>query len=166
MVSNLPEQVISALGGTVATARLCRVTKGAVSQWRRNGIPPARELYLRAIRPDVFRSKLNPQSNTNHVTLADAMKMQHLTGRRDIVMAMADYLGGAFIQLSEIQDNDLSHAIRKAVAQFGSYMQEVDSALDDRRITRNEAKCLADSMLELVARASHLQAMLQAMADK
>lgn len=35
-------------------ARLCSVTKGAVSQWRRDGIPEARLMYLRLLRPDVF----------------------------------------------------------------------------------------------------------------
>ena len=47
-------KIIDELGGTVATARLCNVTKGAVSQWRINGIPPAREMYLRLLRPEVF----------------------------------------------------------------------------------------------------------------
>lgn len=116
--------------------------------------------------PAVFRSKLNPNSTTNHVTLADAMKLQNLTGRTDIVEAMADELGGVFMPLPTISDEDLSHAIRKAVAEFGNYMQMVDAALDDDRVTKNEAKWLASGMLEMIARATHLQAMLQAMADK
>jgi len=40
------------------------------------------------------------------------------------------------------------------------------NALDDERVTKNEAKGLASGMLEMIARATHLQAMLQAMADK
>ena len=47
-------QIIDALGGTVEVARLCEVTKGAVSQWRENGIPAARLMYLRLLRPDLF----------------------------------------------------------------------------------------------------------------
>jgi len=50
-------EVIDALGGTVAVAGLCNVTKGAVSQWRENGIPDARLMYLRLLRPDVFAVK-------------------------------------------------------------------------------------------------------------
>lgn len=30
------------------------VTTGAVSQWRKTGIPKARLMFLKAIRPDVF----------------------------------------------------------------------------------------------------------------
>jgi len=52
-----PNQVIDALGGTVAVAALCNVTKGAVSQWRENGIPEARMMYLKLLRPDVFSSE-------------------------------------------------------------------------------------------------------------
>ncbi len=46
--------VIDALGGTGATAALCDVTSQAVSQWRRNGIPHARRMYLRVLRPEAF----------------------------------------------------------------------------------------------------------------
>lgn len=47
-------KIIDDLGGTVAVARLCCVTKGAVSQWRINGIPQARAMYLRVVHPEVF----------------------------------------------------------------------------------------------------------------
>lgn len=53
-----PNQIIDALGGTSEVARLCEVTPGAVSQWRDpdKRIPPAQLRFLRAVRPDVFRS--------------------------------------------------------------------------------------------------------------
>lgn len=47
-------QIIDALGGTAETARLCEVEMSAVSQWKTNGIPPARMMFLRLARPDVF----------------------------------------------------------------------------------------------------------------
>ena len=47
-------EIIDLLGGTVEVSRLCNVTKGAVSQWRENGIPEARLMYLKLARPDVF----------------------------------------------------------------------------------------------------------------
>lgn len=47
--------IIERLGGTVATAELCEVTPGAVSQWKKEGgIPKGQLKFLRAIRPDVF----------------------------------------------------------------------------------------------------------------
>jgi hypothetical protein len=47
-------QIIDSLGGNGAVAKLCEVTPQAVWQWRRDGIPRARLLYLRAIRPEAF----------------------------------------------------------------------------------------------------------------
>jgi hypothetical protein len=49
--------VIDRLGGAVATGRLCEVTPQAVSQWRRDGIPKARRMYLQMLRPDAFEAQ-------------------------------------------------------------------------------------------------------------
>lgn len=50
-------EIIEALGGSSAVAELCEVTVGAVSQWKTDGIPKARLMYLKVIRPDVFQEK-------------------------------------------------------------------------------------------------------------
>lgn len=47
-------RVIDLLGGTVKTAELCEVTKGAVSQWFNNGIPRTQLKFLKSERPDLF----------------------------------------------------------------------------------------------------------------
>jgi hypothetical protein len=49
--------VIDRLGGNVAVAGLCRVTSQAVSKWRRDGIPPARLMFLRLARPEAFAAE-------------------------------------------------------------------------------------------------------------
>lgn len=43
-------QVIDALGGTASVARLCCVATPSVSRWKKNGIPRARMMFLRAVR--------------------------------------------------------------------------------------------------------------------
>ena len=53
--------IIDALGGTVTVATLCEVTPPSVSEWRKNGIPRARRLFLRTIRPDLFPMPAQPQ---------------------------------------------------------------------------------------------------------
>ena len=50
-------RIIDAIGGTGEVAKLCEVLPSAVSQWRYDGIPRARMMYLRLVRPDVFTSK-------------------------------------------------------------------------------------------------------------
>nr|DAD99808.1 MAG TPA: antitoxin [Siphoviridae sp. ct16C7] len=40
-------EVVEALGGTSALARLCGITASSVSEWKQEGIPRAWALYLR-----------------------------------------------------------------------------------------------------------------------
>lgn len=49
-----PDQIIDALGGTSKTAELCEIEPPSVSEWRKNGIPHARLMFLKLARPDVF----------------------------------------------------------------------------------------------------------------
>ena len=49
-------QLIDALGGTAKVAALCKVSMAAVSQWRDDGIPSARRMFLELARPDIFPS--------------------------------------------------------------------------------------------------------------
>ena len=52
-------KIIDALGGTVAVADICGVKPPSVSEWRKVGIPPARLMYLRLLRPEVFDAREN-----------------------------------------------------------------------------------------------------------
>lgn len=55
-----PSTIIDRLGGTSATARLCEVQPPSVTEWRTNGIPKARLMFLQAIRPEVFQPDWTP----------------------------------------------------------------------------------------------------------
>ncbi len=57
-----PGEIIDALGGTNAVAELCEVSPSAVSQWRQDGIPKARLMFLHAVRPDIFGPAPGAQS--------------------------------------------------------------------------------------------------------
>jgi hypothetical protein len=54
-------QLIDALGGTAKVAALCKVSMAAVSQWRDDGIPAARRMFLELARPDVFPPAEKPK---------------------------------------------------------------------------------------------------------
>lgn len=47
-------ELIAALGGPAKAAVFWEVTPQAVSQWKEKGIPRARRMYLRVMRPDLF----------------------------------------------------------------------------------------------------------------
>lgn len=46
--------LIDAMGGTVAVAKMCEVKPPSVSEWRYMGIPRARLMYLKLVCPDAF----------------------------------------------------------------------------------------------------------------
>jgi hypothetical protein len=57
-------KIIDDLGGTNAVAELCQVTPQAVSQWRDDGIPPARLMFLKLARPDIC-GKISAESKVS-----------------------------------------------------------------------------------------------------
>lgn len=60
-----PNQIIDALGGTFRVAKLCDVRPPSVSDWRRYGIPRARMMFLRVVRPEVFEALEGEGSKKN-----------------------------------------------------------------------------------------------------
>lgn len=54
METQTPGQIIDRFGGTGEVARIFGIKAPSVSEWRTSGIPPARLMYLRLLRPDVF----------------------------------------------------------------------------------------------------------------
>ena len=50
--------LIDEIGGTVRTAEICEVSSQAVSQWRKEGIPAARRMFLELKFPAVFGKKV------------------------------------------------------------------------------------------------------------
>ncbi len=63
-------EIIDALGGTAKVARLCEIEMAAVTQWRHNGIPKSRLMFLRLARPEVFKK---PRA-TRHIPNATDME--------------------------------------------------------------------------------------------
>jgi len=49
-----PREIIDAFGGTSAVARLFNIRPPSVSGWKTNGIPDARMMCFRLLRPELF----------------------------------------------------------------------------------------------------------------
>lgn len=45
--------VIDELGGVTRVAGICKVRPASVGYWKKSGIPPAREMYLRTVYPSL-----------------------------------------------------------------------------------------------------------------
>ncbi|MRT30793.1 hypothetical protein [Herbaspirillum sp. CAH-3] len=53
-MNQVANTVIDRLGGTNAVARICECKPPSVAEWRTNGIPKAREQFLRLKHPEAF----------------------------------------------------------------------------------------------------------------
>lgn len=112
------------------------------------------------IRQAVFNSKLNPNTTTHHLTLLESVRMQQLAGRCDILYAMAEALDHVVLPKPQVADEDVGHALARTCAEFGDYLREVDASMKDARVSANERKRLERELVEMIAAATRLQAVL------
>jgi hypothetical protein len=108
----------------------------------------------------ILRGKVNPNDAGHHLTLAEALLMQSLSGDHRIIRAMADELGYVLIPAPAISDEDISHALTRTCAEFGGYMRVIDEAMQDGQITTNERRDLERELGNMIGAATHLQALL------
>ena len=116
------------------------------------------------INPTVFNSKLNPNNTTHHLTLVEAQRMQQLTGRTDILEAMASELGYVVMHRPGTLDGcDIPAITRRSIIEFGEWMHVVDAALLDSRVTPNEVRAIERELCQLIAQAQKLTACLSSL---
>ncbi len=60
-MDQLANTVIDRLGGTSAVAKICDIKPPSVHEWRENGIPKARQQFLRLAYPHAFEGLDTPQ---------------------------------------------------------------------------------------------------------
>jgi len=108
----------------------------------------------------VLNSKINPNTLTHHLTIAEMVRMEQLTGRSDMLIAHATALGYVAIPVPSIDDEDIGSALTRTCAEFGDYLRTVDGAMRDRKVTRNEVVKLEKELVEMISAATRLQALL------
>jgi hypothetical protein len=108
----------------------------------------------------ILRGKVNPNDAGHHLTLAEATRMQALSGDYRIVMAMADELGCTVLRLPAVDDHDLLAATLAVVRSFGAMMGDVESSLADGRVSINELRGIERTMLECLGHVSALHRQL------
>lgn len=114
--------------------------------------------------PTVLNSKLNPNNSTHHLTLEEADLMQHLSGRTDILEAMAAGLGYVVTNKpGTVEGCDIPAATRRSMVEFGDWMREIDTALSDGRVTLNEVRAIERELVQMIGRAQELTACLSSM---
>ena len=110
----------------------------------------------------VLRGKVNTNDTGHHLTLSEAMRIQHLTGDHRILFAEASELGYIVIPAptTELGDEDVTKAVTLFCGTFGDYLRGVSNSMADGKITDNERKALERELGDLMSAGSHLQAIL------
>ena len=102
----------------------------------------------------VLSSKVNPNTKTHHLTLAEAMKIQSLTGDHRILRAMCEeleYLPPIPRVEAAVSDAALLETFTKMMAELGDFSREFHSSVADGRITQREIDRMQREMDELFA---------------
>ncbi|MFC0677499.1 phage regulatory CII family protein [Lysobacter korlensis] len=93
------------------------------------------------IGPAVLRSKVNPNTTTHHLTLAEASEVMGVTGDHRILHALAAEHGYTLQAIEAPQDGaSILQAVLQANAAEGAFDRELQTALSDNTITANEAR--------------------------
>lgn len=108
----------------------------------------------------VLNSKVNPNTATHHLSLAEADQIIGLTGDHRILQALAAQHGYALQPINASSESDVVTLLLKSMALKGDFAEELQKALADNVITANEVKAIEAAgasvqavILSIVARA-------------
>ena len=92
--------------------------------------------------PVVLNSKVNPNTDTHHITLVEAIKIMAITNDYRILQSMNAHLGKVAIdlpQIPECRDTALTDLVLSFGMQGGDVYTLFKTMMADGRITRGEA---------------------------
>ena len=120
------------------------------------------------MKPGTLSNKVNPQVETHHLTVDEAVAIQAAAGDCRIHEAEGYVLGRASVPLGDFagtSDVELLELYADLHAQMGDVAREIRDALADRRITRREFNRIDREILGATQALFALRARLQGLAD-
>lgn len=119
------------------------------------------------ISPAVLRNKVNPNNETHHLTLAEAVRMVDLTDDDRILKAWARARGFMLVKPPAGQTCDmavLEQIVGLGIAN-GQFMATINDALADNRITKTEIDKIRDAEHVVQTAAATVTGSLEGMSD-
>lgn len=118
----------------------------------------------------VLNSKVNPNTRTHHLTLAEAVKLVALTNDKRLAHAIAMECGGLFLDGAEddgiVADMAVLESVTAVFSRAGALGSEVHASLADQRLTSREMKKIEAEAYQLRQKAVKLVRRLQAIAEQ
>lgn len=114
--------------------------------------------------PAVLNSKVNPNTETHHLTLLEASKLMGITGDHRILQSLCTEVGKVAIDLPDIpecqRDLTLMESMLNISVSKGNCAKVFREMMKDGRITRGEAKDMSKIVHELVSHLMTLEAQI------
>lgn len=109
----------------------------------------------------VLNSKVNPNTDTHHLRLDEALTIMEFTNDDSIIQAMAHQLGGVFCRVdAAVSESNILMAVLSTGACQGEVVAEAHAALEDGRIDCSEHKALSAKIQKALQTLQSLQIML------
>lgn len=122
----------------------------------------AQSLAPRAgMNPTVLCSKVNPNTGTHHLTLAEALRIQAMTGDHRICSAMNMELGYLPpIKRVDVVVGDMAllESYTQMLAELGDFSRAFNESLRDGKVTRAELSNMRQQMMEFFAAGEEIMA--------
>lgn len=119
----------------------------------------ARDLFQQ---PGVMYNKLNPENDSNHLYLRDAIHLTELADDDRILSAWCHSRGGVFVKLPESVncDEELSDQLLLISEQMGIALAEIRDSRADGVITPDEFECISRELTKSVREILSLKAVV------
>ena len=101
--------------------------------------------------PAVLRNKVNPNNTTHHLTLVEASEIMGVTGNDSVLHALAAEHGYTLSKNEASPSGSLIGSLLAASGAKGDLADLIADAMEDQRITPNEASAIAQHCSRLQA---------------
>ncbi|HEL3748648.1 TPA: phage regulatory CII family protein [Stenotrophomonas maltophilia] len=99
----------------------------------------------------VLNSKVNPNTTSHHLTLAEADRLMGLTGDYRILHALAGTHGFVVQRVEAPETGSIIHALLVAAAAKGDLAETIAQVMADNRITGNESGRVSRDVMRVIA---------------
>lgn len=117
----------------------------------------------------ILRGKVNPKDSAHKLTLAEAVRMQAMTGDHRILHAMADELGYVCVQSQifvNVSDMDLLDSFMMVMKELGDFAAEFRNDWADGEIKPDELERLRSEFYELQQAGLELMQRIESLAEQ
>lgn len=117
----------------------------------------------------ILRGKVNPNDKSHHLTLAEAMRMQSMTGDFRILHAMAGELGFVCVQMpsfANTSEMELLDSFMSVMKELGEFSAEFRKDWEDGEISKHELKRIKQEFYEMQQAGIELMQRIEALAEQ